>query len=376
MKKVILIFLVITSIFLTCFMPRAFSGLTEEQKKLDDYKKQLDQVKKNLVSIDSSSKEIKSLVDNLSSEITVVNSDIAQTEQSIAALKLDITVKESLIKSKEADIAQEESEIEDVINLSYKLSSTTPMEILFEGNDPNSVALKISYISYISSYTKNLMDKAIIDKNNLVQQKAALQKNQASLEAFLKEKEQESQVLSEEVDMKNNLLKSLQEKKTYLLYQKSEIEKEIEAENKKIAQLIEEAKKGNAILTTGLIWPVKGPITDVFGWRINPLWGGREFHEGIDIGVATGTPVHAAASGVVTYAGWMTGYGNMVMIYHGSDVTTLYAHLKSFAIKKGDSVSQGQTIAYSDNTGWSTGPHLHFGVYVGDKAVDPLKYLP
>jgi murein DD-endopeptidase MepM/ murein hydrolase activator NlpD len=359
-----------------CFVPKAFSGLDEEQKKLNEYKQQLDQVKKTIVSVDSSSQQIKTLIGNLADEITVVNLSISETENNIASLKSEIAVKETNIKSKEVEISQEEAEIEDVVNLSYRLSSTSPMEILFEGSDPNSIALKISYISYISSYTKTLMDKAISDKNNLQNEKVNLQKNQASLETFLKEKEEEQQVLLEEVNMKNTLLKSLQEKKTYLLYQKSEIEKEIEAENKKIAQLIEEAKKGNSILKTGLIWPAKGPITDVFGWRINPIWGGREFHEGIDIGVATGTPVHAAADGVVTYSGWMTGYGNMVMIYHGSDVTTLYAHLKSFVAKKGDTVKQGQTIAYSDNTGWSTGPHLHFGVYVGDQAVDPLKYLP
>jgi len=376
MKKIIIITLIFMNLAFLCFAPKAFSGLDEEQKKLDEYKQQLDQVKKTIVSVDSSSQQIKSLIGNLADEITVVNLSISETENNIASLKSEIAVKEANIKSKEVEISQEEAEIEDVVNLSYRLSSTSPMEILFEESNPNSIALKISYISYISSYTKNLMDKAISDKNNLQNEKVNLQKNQASLEAFLREKEDEQQVLLEEVNMKNTLLKSLQEKKTYLLYQKSEIEKEIAAENKKIAQLIEEAKKGNSILKTGLIWPAKGPITDVFGWRINPIWGGREFHEGIDIAVATGTPVHAAADGVVTYSGWMTGYGNMVMIYHGSDVTTLYAHLKSFVAKKGDTVKQEQTIAYSDNTGWSTGPHLHFGVYVGDQAVDPLKYLP
>jgi murein DD-endopeptidase MepM/ murein hydrolase activator NlpD len=359
-----------------CFKPKAFSGLDEERKKLEEYKQQLDQVKKTIVSIDSSSQQIKSLIGNLSEEINIVNADIKETENKIALLKSEISVKETDIKSKEIEIAKEESEIESALNLSYKLSKTSQMEVLFEGSDPNTIALRISYISYISSYAKNLMDKAISDKNLLSVKKANLQKNQATLESDLKETENEQQVLLEEVNIKNSLLKSLQEKKTYLLYQKSEIEKEIADENKKIAQLIEEEKKNNSILKTGLIWPLKGPITDTFGWRINPIWGGNEFHEGIDIGVATGTPVHAAADGEVTYAGWMTGYGYMIMIYNGSNVTTLYAHLKSFTVKKGDIVKQGQTIAYSDNTGWSTGPHLHFGVYVGDKAVDPLKYLP
>ncbi|MCD6427100.1 MAG: M23 family metallopeptidase, partial [Caldisericaceae bacterium] len=86
--------------------------------------------------------------------------------------------------------------------------------------------------------------------------------------------------------------------------------------------------------------------------------------------------VKVAAAGMVSYAGWLTGYGNVVIIYHGSDVSTLYAHLKKYVVHKGQLVKQGQIIAYSDNTGWSTGPHLHFGVYIGDKPVNPMKYLP
>ncbi len=376
MKKILVFTLIIVTFTVSFLKPKVFSGLDEERKKLEQFKQQLDQVKSTIKSIESSTVEIQSLIGNLGYEINNVSKNIDETETKITALKNEIAFKEKDISTKEQEISQEEQEIESTVNLSYKLSKISPMEVFFEGNDPNTVSMKLSYILYVSSYTKNLMNTAINDKNLLAVQKQNLEKNKKELESYLTNQKSEQEVLLEEMSIKNSLLKSLKEKKTYLLYQKSEIEKEIAEENKKIAQLIEEAKKSNSILKTGLIWPVKGPITDVFGWRINPIWGGKEFHEGIDIGIATGTPVHAAADGEVTYADWMTGYGYMVMLYNGSDVTTLYAHLKSFTVKKGNLVKQGQTIAYSDNTGWSTGPHLHFGVYIGDKAVNPLNYLP
>jgi murein DD-endopeptidase MepM/ murein hydrolase activator NlpD len=119
----------------------------------------------------------------------------------------------------------------------------------------------------------------------------------------------------------------------------------------------------------GFIWPVNGPVTSPFGWR----WGRR--HEGIDIGVGYGTPIHAAASGRVVYAGWMSGYGNLVAIDHGRGISTAYGHQSSIAVSVGQIVSQGQTIGYVGCTGHCFGPHLHFEVRINGAPVDPLGYL-
>jgi murein DD-endopeptidase MepM/ murein hydrolase activator NlpD len=119
---------------------------------------------------------------------------------------------------------------------------------------------------------------------------------------------------------------------------------------------------------SGLIWPVSGPVVSPFGMR----WG--RMHEGIDIAVGYGTPIAAAASGVVIYAGWMGGYGNLIIIDHGGGLATAYGHQSSFAVG-GGSVSQGQTIGYVGCTGHCFGPHLHFEVRINGSPVDPLGYL-
>ena len=119
----------------------------------------------------------------------------------------------------------------------------------------------------------------------------------------------------------------------------------------------------------GFIWPVHGVLTSGFGWR----WG--RMHEGIDLAVPMGTPVVAAATGTVIVAGWLGGYGNLVVVDHGNGVATAYGHNTSVTVGAGQSVAQGQLIAYSGNTGHSTGPHVHFEVRINGSPVDPLGYL-
>jgi murein DD-endopeptidase MepM/ murein hydrolase activator NlpD len=117
------------------------------------------------------------------------------------------------------------------------------------------------------------------------------------------------------------------------------------------------------------IWPCSGPMTSPFGWR----WG--RMHEGIDIGCGYGAPAYASAAGTVIVAGWMGGYGNLVVIDHGGGVSTAYGHNSSISVSVGQSVSQGQVIAAIGSTGHSTGPHCHFEVRVNGAPVDPLSYL-
>jgi murein DD-endopeptidase MepM/ murein hydrolase activator NlpD len=120
--------------------------------------------------------------------------------------------------------------------------------------------------------------------------------------------------------------------------------------------------------SSGLIWPVSGPVVSGFGMR----WG--RMHTGIDIAAGYGTPIYASAGGTVIFAGWMGGYGNFVIVDHGGGLSTAYAHQSSIAIG-GGGVSQGQVLGYVGCTGHCFGNHLHFEVRVNGSAVDPLGYL-
>ncbi len=121
----------------------------------------------------------------------------------------------------------------------------------------------------------------------------------------------------------------------------------------------------------GVLWPIKGRLTSRFGMR------GKRMHEGIDLAAPKGTPVHAAAAGKVVYSGaGMKGYGKVVVVKHGSEFSTVYAHNSSLLVKMGERVEEKQVIARVGSTGWATGPHLHFEVRRRGVPEDPLEYLP
>jgi murein DD-endopeptidase MepM/ murein hydrolase activator NlpD len=123
------------------------------------------------------------------------------------------------------------------------------------------------------------------------------------------------------------------------------------------------------------IYPVRGRLTSKFGWRIDPISGVRRFHAALDLAAPTGTVVKAAMDGRVSTVGVNSTYGNFIILSHGNGYQTLYAHLNTVSVKKNDRVNQGARIGEVGNTGYSTGPHLHFAVYRNGRAVNPLEYL-
>lgn len=123
------------------------------------------------------------------------------------------------------------------------------------------------------------------------------------------------------------------------------------------------------------IWPTEGFVTSGFGYRPSPFTDRREFHKGLDIAGAAGTPIYATAKGKIVAAGRDGAYGLNVTIVHGSGIVTSYAHLQSIAVKDGQSISRGELLGYMGSTGRSTGPHLHYEVRLNGIPVEPMRYI-
>jgi len=143
-----------------------------------------------------------------------------------------------------------------------------------------------------------------------------------------------------------------------------------------LAQLLEGLEgKRRHLASTPAIWPAKGWLTSRFGNRVSPFTGARQFHAGIDIAGARGTDVIAPARGRVIFAGKRGPLGQSVTIDHGYGIRTIYGHNDELFVKRGQEIQRGQVIASLGSTGRSTGPHLHYVVEVGGKAVNPLDYI-
>ncbi len=261
----------------------------------------------------------------------------------------------------------------------YETGNTTYLDVLLQSKDLTDFISRYYVIEEITEYDNTLINQVKNQKESLEQTTQKLENEQAELKIVKARKEQTTVVL--------NNMKTMQESYiTKLSDGEKKLQKEITAYKKEQAEI--EAKImeiTNTILPniqyTGgeMLWPVAASgtvITSQFGIREHPIQGVVKQHTGLDIGGApTGTPVVAAADGVVSYAGWLGGYGNCVMINHGNGVVTLYGHGSKVVASLNQEVKKGDTILEIGSTGNSTGPHLHFEVRVNGQYVNPLNYV-
>ncbi|MGH7406524.1 MAG: M23 family metallopeptidase [Candidatus Methylomirabilales bacterium] len=155
-----------------------------------------------------------------------------------------------------------------------------------------------------------------------------------------------------------------------------QLEREMATRQQSFEQLrgfLEQQK--SRLAATPSIWPVRGWLTSGYGLRVSPFTGNRQVHEGIDVAGPRGLPVLATADGIVTFSGKLAGFGNAVVLNHGFGFKTFFAHNDTNKVRAGQTVKRGQIIATLGNTGYSTGPHLHYEVLVNDAPVNPMKYI-
>jgi murein DD-endopeptidase MepM/ murein hydrolase activator NlpD len=152
--------------------------------------------------------------------------------------------------------------------------------------------------------------------------------------------------------------------------------RQAELQKESFGEILDTVRREKHIAShTPSIAPCPGHNCSGFGWRRNPLFGGVQFHKGIDFANITGTPIYAPADGVVKFAGMRGGYGYTVFIDHGYGFETRYGHCSQVLVSDGQQVERHDLIAYVGATGWATGPHLHYEVLVNGIHVDPERYV-
>lgn len=215
------------------------------------------------------------------------------------------------------------------------------------------------------------------DRHRLAQQERHIKTQQRYIAALRQQLQKQQDIYAREVASQRQLVQRLRSDRRAL----ESVEAQLVRDSLVIQQLLSQRlgylpQGPPPLLRNGrLAYPIRAPITSPFGWRIHPILGTRRFHTGTDFGADFGAPIYAAHSGTVILAGWLGGYGQTVIIDHGSGLTTLYAHAQRLLVREGQTVHQGQPIAEVGSTGLSTGPHLHFEVRVNGEPTDPLAYL-
>jgi murein DD-endopeptidase MepM/ murein hydrolase activator NlpD len=227
----------------------------------------------------------------------------------------------------------------------------------------------------LKSGVSGLRDRLDNDRSQARTQRDVVASQEQDLSSRRQAQDNLRQQAAAEVAKQNDLLGQLQSRKAEFQGQIVALQRQSDA----LASQLRGRQSGQVLVPSGhgvLAVPIPGaPITSGFGPRVHPIYGDVRMHTGIDFGASAGTPIRAAANGVVVSAGPLGGYGNATVIDHGNGLATLYGHQSRIAVSPGQRITRGQVIGYVGCTGLCTGPHLHFEVRVQGTPVDPMRYL-
>lgn len=362
----------------------AYTNVVSIAASIDELNEQKEQAQNEKDKVTEQKENAQDELENINSQIAGIQNEIDTLESKLYDLNNSIEQKQTEIEEKQKELEHKEELLKDRMVAMYKNGGTSYLDILLGSSN------------YIDMFTKYNAVKTIAEKdseliNEVSEQKTVIENEKKSLEATKLEVEN----TKKEKDAKNALLNASKVAKqdvvSKLSAEEQKLQKTIDEFEAAITKAQEEIRNStdNAINNGGgyegsfkgvLEWPLSysyNRITSIFGNRTAPTAGASSNHGAIDIGVSY-VPVYAPADGKVILASWVSGYGNYIMIDHGNGYYTAFGHLSQYKVSVGSVVTSGQQIAVSGNTGISTGPHLHYEVYIGGRGksnrVDPLKY--
>ncbi|MBR5740472.1 MAG: peptidoglycan DD-metalloendopeptidase family protein [Firmicutes bacterium] len=354
-KRSIVLILAAVMVFTFVVMPRGTGSvyadtyddqINAKEGELEDVKGQQEQLEGELAQVKKDIQAAQAKVDNINAAISSTAKEIEDTQNAIV--------------QKEADIESQQENLDARLVVMYKNGSVGFLDVLLGSN---SISEFVSNVEMIQKVYRN--DMEVLQR---------LQKEQEELNALKVSLSEKIDTLNAQKEEAKVLQDELASKKAIIEAKEVELKAQADALVAEIKKLQDEQRIYEGGVFT---WPCPSShyITYTFGYRYHPVFGDWRFHTGIDISCYTGADIIAAASGKVIMAQWYGGYGNCVMIDHGSGIVTLYGHASSLCVSQGQEVQRGQLIMKAGSTGWSTGPHLHFEVRLNGEYVDPLGYF-
>lgn len=366
-------------------------GAKEQISALEQEK---ERVEGTLQDLEKQKEDTAAYVRGLDGELAAISRELDRLAEEIGAKEAEISQAQDQL---EAAKAREESQYQSMklrIKYMYENGQTTALEAVLDAKSLSQLLNRAEYASQIAAYDRRMLasykeakeavrmeeEALAAEREDLLQMEEALQAKEASTEELLAAKtaqlaayEAQSEQAQAQLAQYNADIEAQEQR----MRQIEEEMRRREEEARKQAQAQGEAYETVDLGNISFIWPCPSSrrITSAFGDRESPTEGASSNHKGVDIGAASGSDILAAAEGEVVISTYSYSAGNYIMIDHGGGVSTVYMHCSQLLADVGDSVSQGQVIAKVGSTGYSTGPHLHFGIRSGGSYVDPLNYV-
>ena len=361
------------------------SKIRTEQNRLEAIEKQIAYHQRQIA--DSRKKE-----QGLLDELSKINQNITLLKQKVAVLDLQRERTEIRIGELDSEIEKTVSELEKAkrylagrFQALYKYGGVAEFNLLLSAASAHEAMNNAFLLGRIAREDERIIRETSESRKRLEAARLEMGEQKTLLDNQRKLLgEQQSSLKNSETQRKKSLDTLFRQKQLHEKAARELEESQKELQNK-VRELLAQKRKMQEtragvvtpVFPTGgkLAWPVRGDVTSKFGSRVHPVFKTKMMHTGVDIRAGEGTPVKTAAPGEVLFAGWLRGYGQVIIIDHGRDLTTVYAHLSQIRVEEGKIVKNGEIIGNVGSTGVTSGPHLHFEVRVNGDAKDPLGYL-
>ena len=359
-----------------------FAGAAEDADELQDKLSSLEDekaaVKEKIAELTKQASDVEATRAALQSEIDLTKEEISTVEAYIERLQDQIDVKTTELAAAEEALEQKEEEFALTVRTTYEQGDASYLEVLLNSTSFSDLLSRMEIITAIMDDNKKIVAEYTAAKEDIEQKKQELEDTQASQKEYQENLSYKVDELAASEAEQAALAESIQAYKAESEAEYDRISNEMQDVSNQIAALSAQSAASGGVPYSGtFVWPTPSCTTtsSVYGYRVHPIYGTVKFHAGEDVPASYGAEILAAASGTVTTAGWVSGYGNYTVIDHGGGTMTAYGHQSSILVSVGQHVEQGQLIGYVGSTGNSTGPHLHFEVYQNGSTVDPKSFF-
>lgn len=357
-------------------VPAIADDLSKYLNEYEKVQKQIEELEKRINANRKESNNVTSEISRLEKEIRSMEEQLEHLEARLLTTEKEIEVVTKDLAEAEENLAFRQEMLKVRLRALYERGPVSYLEVLFNARSFTDLINRIGLLKRVVQQDAVIVDTIKLEKARIEEQKLMLENKRNELASLKQERERNRATLASRMAERNEYKKRLASDIAAM----EQNVKDLEQISQELDNMIRELQKNNPNAGSGTgtyTWPTPGytRITSPFGQRPHPIFGGSSFHSGVDIGAPMGAKIVAADSGTVIYSGWMTGYGQVVIIDHGKGISTLYAHCSVLMVKNNQQVIKGQQIAKVGSTGWSTGPHLHFEFRVNGERKNPLNYV-
>lgn len=370
------------------------SGLEDAKKKKNALEEEMKRAEATVRNLEGLKGDAVAYVKKLDASLEAITDELAQLDRDISAKEEQISATRLELQAAEETEASQYESMKLRIKYMYEKGDSSYVDLLMESRSLSELLNKAEYIGKISEYDREKLDEYVATKVQIAETERILEQEHEELLDLQEQTEAKHASVEELLAAKQSELKNVEAQLAEAEQAVSDYEEDLRKQENSIKAIEaemkrkeEEAKKkaeasGQTYQTRNIgdisfTWPcpASGRITSNFGARSSPTEGASSNHKGIDIGAPTGTNIVAAASGTVVVSTYSYSAGNYIMINHGGGVYTVYMHASKLLASVGDTVEKGEVIAKVGSTGYSTGPHLHFGIRVNGTYVNPRQYV-